>query len=150
MNENKKIYDKTYYELHKEKIKLRQKIYYETHKEEINSRQNTYYKDHKEERKIYYNSRKEYFKAYNKSTQKKRHLKHNYNISLEQYNELLINANFQCEICGSKEKLCVDHNHKTNRVRGILCLNCNFMIGISKDDIELLEKGIQYLHSKKE
>lgn len=39
----------------------------------------------------------------------------------------------------------IDHNHKTNRVRALLCPQCNYLIGNCKEDVSVLEKAIQYL-----
>ena len=50
-----------------------------------------------------------------------------------------------CEICGSTENLVVDHNHKTNVVRGRLCNHCNRGLGHFLDNIDILEKAIKYL-----
>ena len=89
---------------------------------------------------------KERCKEYNK----KRRLKINFNMSLEAYNNLLEKQNHCCAICkkhenDNKRDLAVDHNHKTGKVRGLLCINCNRLIGYSKDNIETLENAIRYL-----
>ena len=56
----------------------------------------------------------------------------------------------RCAICGRKEsefkrKLGWDHNHHTNENRGLLCFNCNTVIGKAGDCVELLQKAIEYL-----
>lgn len=51
----------------------------------------------------------------------------------------------ECVICGSTEELVVDHCHKTNIVRGMLCNHCNRGLGHFKDDPELLEFARMYL-----
>ena len=53
----------------------------------------------------------------------------------------------ECVICGSIGHLVVDHCHKTNKVRGILCTNCNLALGHFKDDVSLLEYARIYLLS---
>lgn len=55
-----------------------------------------------------------------------------------------------CEICGenlilSKTGYSIDHCHMTNKVRGLLCRNCNNGLGHFKDDLYSLEKAQQYL-----
>ena len=77
-------------------------------------------------------------------------LKYNYGITIEEYNNKLQDQNNLCAICKSDESggsgdFYVDHNHTTNQVRGLLCQWCNFMIGQSKEDPEILRSGIDYL-----
>lgn len=45
--------------------------------------------------------------------------------------------------------MAVDHDHATNRVRGILCSNCNRGIGLLGDSPEIINKAIDYLISHK-
>jgi hypothetical protein len=71
-------------------------------------------------------------------------------MTYERYLQMLESQNNCCAICGYhqdnfKKQLCVDHNHKTGEVRGLLCLACNGGIGKLKDSVELLEKAINYL-----
>lgn len=82
------------------------------------------------------------------------HLKCRYGITLVEYNELLRRQNYRCPICSRtqrqakrkfKHPLCVDHDHKTYTVRGLLCDACNNGIGRFSDNIEWLAKAIQYL-----
>ena len=71
-----------------------------------------------------------------------------YNITLADYDKLYKEQNGVCAICGLPEvcmRLQVDHNHKTGKVRGLLFLHCNNILGKAKDSIETLEKAIQYL-----
>lgn len=53
----------------------------------------------------------------------------------------------ECVICGSEEKLVIDHDHKTNKVRGLLCSHCNRGLGHFRDDPILLEFAAQYLYA---
>lgn len=71
-----------------------------------------------------------------------------YGISLAEYEELLSTQNGGCAVCGQKDEwfnLAVDHCHGTNRVRGLLCSQCNRGIGLFRDKPELLEKAAEYL-----
>lgn len=64
-------------------------------------------------------------------------LHQSYNITLEEYDCIFEQQNGVCAICGSVNKngmrLSVDHNHKTNKVRGLLCINCNRKLGVLED-----------------
>ena len=81
---------------------------------------------------------------------RKWNLKSKYNISPEEYNLLLNKQNQVCAICHNMcitgRKLAVDHNHKTGKIRGLLCSECNNGIGKLKDDPELLKRAIVYLN----
>lgn len=75
-------------------------------------------------------------------------LKKHYNMSLEEYDELLIKQNYCCSICKNppdKKPLGVDHCHTTGKVRGLLCNSCNSTIGFCKDNITVLQNAIEYL-----
>jgi hypothetical protein len=45
----------------------------------------------------------------------------------------------------NNKSLSVDHCHATDRIRGLLCLDCNFLIAHAKDNIEILLSAIKYL-----
>lgn len=66
--------------------------------------------------------------------------------SIEDYDKLMREQNGLCAIC-SKVMLrpCVDHNHATGKIRSLLCVQCNAMIGNSYEDIETLQNAIVYL-----
>ncbi len=70
-----------------------------------------------------------------------------YGISKEDYKKLFEKQNGKCAICELtfKESLCVDHNHKTGKVRGLLCHNCNRAIGLFKDNALTTMKATLYL-----
>ena len=63
---------------------------------------------------------------------------------------MLNKQNNSCAICKKnqidlKKIMSVDHNHQTNKVRGILCHGCNVGIGFFEDNIEFLKQAIKYL-----
>ena len=59
----------------------------------------------------------------------------------------LVETITECVICGSSEKLVVDHCHTTNQIRGMLCNHCNRGLGHFRDNPELLEFARIYLLS---
>ncbi len=54
-------------------------------------------------------------------------------------------AQHGCAICLRTSNLCVDHCHRTGRVRGVLCRVCNTLLGFVDDDITRLARAISYL-----
>lgn len=99
----------------------------------------------------------EYTKAYRernvektRAYEKKRGWLRNYGITIEEYEETLILQGRCCKICkqhesGFKKSLAVDHDHKTGKVRGLLCSNCNTALGLLKENLDLFENAVRYL-----
>jgi hypothetical protein len=87
--------------------------------------------------------------------QKRKHLKSKYNISLEQFKNMVAAQNNTCAICNTKFKnersTHVDHCHKTGVIRSLLCNYCNVLLGMAKESINILESAQTYLkkYSKK-
>jgi hypothetical protein len=76
--------------------------------------------------------------------------KRDYGITIEQYNQMFEEQKGCCKICGTHQSvlpksLAVDHCHNTSKVRGLLCMNCNLLLGYAKDAKEILESAIRYL-----
>jgi hypothetical protein len=77
-----------------------------------------------------------------------RRLYQQYGITHEDYSQMLESQNGACKICKKrpqKRRLFIDHNHKTGRIRGLLCGSCNFGIGHLRDDPEILKSALDYL-----
>lgn len=81
-------------------------------------------------------------------------LKCKYNVALKQYNKMFEEQKGVCAVCRKPETaqvgktircLCVDHNHKTGKIRGLLCRNCNVVLGVVKEDKERLLQLALYL-----
>jgi hypothetical protein len=78
-----------------------------------------------------------------------------YNLTYTDYLKILKNQNGVCAICGQQEhikditrrvrRLGVDHNHTTGKFRGLLCDDCNNLLGRAKDNIIILKSAIKYL-----
>lgn len=84
-------------------------------------------------------------------------LKTVYGITPEEYTRLLILQNNVCAICKQPERtkrlekhadLCIDHDHLTGKVRGLLCLRCNVILGHIEDPI-VLQRSLNYLSEHK-
>lgn len=60
---------------------------------------------------------------------------------------LFLDTHAFCEICGGEGQH-VDHCHKTNKVRGMLCQNCNRLLGMAYDDPRILRLAILYLEER--
>jgi protein-arginine kinase activator protein McsA len=76
-------------------------------------------------------------------------LKNRYGITIEEKENMRTSQGDKCAICNnefkSTEDTCVDHDHKTNKVRKLLCNNCNVGIGSFHDNPNLLISASQYL-----
>lgn len=68
-----------------------------------------------------------------------------YGITQEQYDGMLAERDGRCDLCGEQRKLDVDHDHETNRIRGMLCRPCNTALGRLGDSAEGLRKALTYV-----
>lgn len=76
-----------------------------------------------------------------------------YGITAEEYDAMFQQQRGRCAVCGDPPSsintrcgvLHVDHDHKTRKVRGLVCFLCNTMLGSAKDDVRRLEAGKIYL-----
>jgi len=85
------------------------------------------------------------------ATQRDWVLRTKFGITLLKYNEMLASQGGLCRGCSApssaKGTLHVDHDHKTGRVRGLLCVACNTAIGLLQDDPSLCRRMADYLES---
>ena len=83
-----------------------------------------------------------------------------YNLSVEDYDALHATQGGVCAICrrpesyvnprnGTVQRLCVDHDHLTGKVRGLLCRDCNGGLGLYQDDSGRLRAAANYLDSSR-
>jgi hypothetical protein len=70
-----------------------------------------------------------------------------YGLTLKDYDEMLKKQRGKCAICGkpptSRRRLAVDHNHKTNKVRGLLCHVCNNFLGVYERNAQKFARYIE-------
>lgn len=75
-----------------------------------------------------------------------------YNITQTDYDNILKKQNYKCLICQSTssntilyQRLAIDHCHKTGKIRGLLCDKCNRGLGYFNDNLDSLQRAIDYL-----
>lgn len=134
--------------LNHEELLAWRKAYYLKNREHINRRN----KENYEKRKDHFQKvRQEWYKrniGRHKIRMRNNHLLRKFGITSEVYDAMLKKQNGKCAICGtepSKRALVVDHCHKKNRIRGLLCAPCNSAIGFMRDDLTTWLNIKQYL-----
>jgi len=123
----------------KEKERVRKQRYYKNNAESIKEKVAKHNKLNPEKRKL---------------VVKKSWIKCTYGIIYEDYLSMHREQDYKCKICKRhadefKKGLVVDHNHKTGKVRALLCTNCNSQLHVLENK-ELYDKYINYLNSYKE
>ena len=76
--------------------------------------------------------------------------------ALVKYLALLTHQDQRCAICKihfetssrKRNPRAVDHDHTTNKIRGILCINCNLLLGHAKDNPMILRNAVKYLENQ--
>jgi hypothetical protein len=123
----------------KEKETIRKQRYYKNNAESIKEKVAKHNKLNPEKRKL---------------VVKKSFIKCKYGIIYEDYLSMHREQEYRCKICKRhadefKKGLVVDHDHKTGKVRALLCTNCNSQLHVLENK-ELYDKYMNYLNSHKE
>jgi hypothetical protein len=93
-------------------------------------------------------------KRYNSKTALRSRFGKNKLMTLEAFDAMLVKQGGRCATCRGKHpgrkkwngrSWCIDHDHKTGRVRGLVCLGCNMALGAVKDNVKTLRAMIVYL-----
>ena len=167
----KKAYGKKRYDTLKgnaaflEREKQRARVYRENNKASVDRSQKKYRENHRKEQSErtmrWASTNKEHLAKY-KRTLRRRDMEayrmyernRRYKITKEQWDCLLEIQKHACAICGCPyspeytkkiDGWCVDHDHSTDEVRGILCRSCNFVLGFAKDNQATLLAAVSYL-----
>ena len=124
--EELKQYRRQQYLKHKEKRLKQYAEYRDLNRDKIRSKQDKYNKE-------------------NPIKRKNAMLKYEYGITLDDYNKMFNEQEGKCAICQRHQNeltrtLCVDHNHKTNKVRALLCLTCNTDVSVVENRLEEMMK----------
>ena len=138
-------YNKNYHAAHRNEINLRHKNARINNLQKHRDRDKVYDLKRKDQKQIYRDGRKAH-------TAKERHryTVKRYGLTPEAYAILLEAQLHKCALCKKptrelKSKLCVDHDHRTGRVRGLLCRPCNLWLMHDRDTVEALQNAIDYL-----
>lgn len=119
-----------------------------------------------EQKRLYYAANRERIRERNREywnkkwkggdvAERNRHVRNNkvkrlYGLTRVQLAEMYEAQEHRCAICNVHEselnqRLCIDHDHTTGKIRALLCHYCNVVIGQAREKIEVLESAISYL-----
>ncbi len=92
-------------------------------------------------------------KGWWKKNNRERYLVEKYGLTASNWQKMFERQYGRCAICGIDHKdtdrgLFVDHNHSTGKVRGLICINCNLVIGNSRENCAYLIHTIEYLRTR--
>lgn len=114
------------------------------------------YREYRAENRERINNRQQEYREQNRERVRewdrrkgRRNLLAKYGLTEKQYDDMHEAQSGRCSICGKEpeDRLCVDHDHETGAVRGLLCRGCNAALGAFGDSIEMLEQALIYLKS---
>ena len=152
--EKRKAYQKEYYS----RPEVKERIRKYGHSDKVSETKRKYYSRPEVRERIRLLSAERRKKPYFQCKKNDYRYRSQYGISLEEYNNILSLQNGVCAICHKEEtkiirgirlKLAIDHCHESNKVRGLLCSECNTALGKFYDDIEILNNAINYLNKNK-
>lgn len=131
-------YTKVWRAENKEHIQKVNWDWYEHNKGQVVERNKAYNEFHKERQRAW--ARKHQFRT-------------RYDLTLEQYDNMVAQQAGKCLVCGVVPKLTkrtskglhVDHCHKSGKVRGLLCHQCNCAIGLLKEDTNRIRRLLEYI-----
>lgn len=147
---------RAYYRENREMLLQRNRAYCLENKEKVNAQRAAYrnQESSKEKSREWRLLNKERLKAKtrehyeaNKNIRRKWTLKKKYGITISEHDALFASQDKCCAICktASARNWDTDHCHTSGQVRGILCHQCNLMLGAARDNPDVLEAGIEYL-----
>lgn len=77
-----------------------------------------------------------------------RNVRRQFKITLDEYEARLALQDGKCAICATEmQPPCLDHCHQSGRLRQFLCVSCNAMIGMAREQIDVLVSAVRYLEN---
>lgn len=134
-----------------EKFNKRSREYYQNNKESILAQEKDKYMSNPKKKKKSSNDYRKRKMAENPNWKKLREMAYKTRKSFNEvetwFNNQWMKQQAQCDICGKVfcDDDCIDHDHTTNELRGLLCSGCNLGIGHLKDSADLCQKAANYL-----
>lgn len=92
--------------------------------------------------------RRDYHTPWGKYRRKDSDYRRKYGVTLERFNKIAKRQKYKCKICKERRRLAADHNHKTGKFRGAICIHCNVIIGRIDRNPILLKNLQKYLKGK--
>jgi hypothetical protein len=101
--------------------------------------------------------RNEYSRNYMKTTHRlnarRAHLRSTFGLTIEDWNGMFKKQEGKCLICSRhiselNQPMCVDHDHENNKIRGLLCKDCNSGLGLFHDNPYALYRAFKHLEYK--
>jgi hypothetical protein len=124
-------YRRGWKDTNRDRIREQAREYYLANKDVIDARNDAYYKA-------------------NPDAAWARQLRRRFGMTVDDYNAMVRAQHGVCAVCRQSPNgnhLCVDHDHRTGLIRGLLCDACNGGIGQFDDDVQLLASAAEYLHA---
>jgi hypothetical protein len=149
---DRKAYAKAYYVAHREELRAKAAIYNANHRKE----RAAYRATHREERVVYgknyvaaHREERIAYLAVHREEIRIRQRMRRHGISKAMFDALSEKQGGVCAICGKADwngkGPCLDHDHITGKLRGLLCRNCNLALGIIADDPKIAQAMVDYL-----
>ena len=140
--ERQRLYVAAYKQRNREIIREKDRAYKKKHYQRYRDQNKQYMAKHPEKRKQY--AEKYRLDGRTKAAQ----MKSRYGITPLDFQELLDRQHNVCPVCKqdfTHRKRYIDHDHATGKVRGIVHMQCNTLMGLAKDDPKTLEGAARYL-----
>lgn len=142
MTREEQAYQKQWRADHREELKAYHQAWYQENKERVRLRNLEYRKKNREK-----------YRAAHRARQ----IRGRYGIEAEEFDRLMIEQQGLCKICHVQmviggldhDSVCIDHDHETGRVRGLLCHRCNLGLGGFRDKMALVQAALDYLKAAK-
>mgnify|MGYP001370249272 CR=1 FL=1 len=147
-------YWKSYRERNKEKIAAYHRQYRVLNRERVLASHRKWYAENKDKArasaKRYKDAHKDDRRMNRKATDSDRfsYIRRTYGVKKEDFIRLYEAFNGRCGMCKKNltiRSACVDHSHVTNKVRGLLCRNCNVGLGLIGDTVESAKNAVEHL-----